>query len=440
MPGSPDAGFMHIRTRNRRSVVCAVLLAAGLPAAAAHTAQQARHDPGSQPADRPLNEYCRDTSILPSADCGLTPNSTFDAQGRLWTAFVQHGHVYVTRSDNGGKDYTTAVAVNSTPESVYTNGENRPKLAFGTEGEIYVSWTHKTPGMFTGDIRFSRSLDRGASFERPQTVNTDSQRISHRFDALTVDGKGNVYLLWLDKRDQQAAKTAGRDYLGAALYYALSTDHGASFDFNRKIADNSCECCRIATAVTPDNRVVALWRHVFDGGIRDHALVELGPDGVTAPPRRATLDDWRIDACPHHGPDLALDSDGYAHMVWFTQGSRHQGLLYGRFNPRSGVTDQVRQLDAGAGASHPQIAISGTRLVTAWKAFNGIQTALLVSESSDGGRTWSADRTLAVTAEDSDHPLLLTHDGQVYAGWQTRQEGYRVLPVTTDAENAHARR
>ena len=66
----------------------------------------------------------------------------------------------------------------------------------------------------------------------------------------------------------------------------------------------------------------ALWRHVFDTNVRDHgfASVSAAGDGHIV---RATMDDWHIDACPHHGPGLAMAADGGFHAVWF--GVRRQG-------------------------------------------------------------------------------------------------------------------
>mgnify|MGYP003344883948 CR=1 FL=1 len=41
---------------------------------------------------------------------------------------------------------------------------------------------------------------------------------------------------------------SGRSYRGAALYYAVSSDAGATFAGDFKAADHTCECCRIALA------------------------------------------------------------------------------------------------------------------------------------------------------------------------------------------------
>ncbi|MCB1953923.1 MAG: exo-alpha-sialidase, partial [Rhodocyclaceae bacterium] len=187
-------------------------------------------------------------------------------------------------------------------------------------------------------VRFARSLDGGRHFDEPLTVNDDHAPISHRFDAMARDGRGRIYLTWLDKRDLSAAQAGGTDYAGAAVYYAVSEDNGASFTANRRLVDHSCECCRIAVDVDPDDRLVVLWRHVFPVDLRDHAIARLDSDAATTDvrPVRATDDGWRIDGCPHHGPDLSLSKLAgqahRAHITWFTQGDKNRGLYYGRYD------------------------------------------------------------------------------------------------------------
>jgi hypothetical protein len=76
--------------------------------------------------------------------------------------------------------------------------------------------------------------------------------------------------------DRQARPRAGA---GAALYYSVSEDSGATFKGDFKVADHSCECCRIALALTRDGKVAAMWRHVFEPNVRDHAFAILPSDG-----------------------------------------------------------------------------------------------------------------------------------------------------------------
>lgn len=397
-------------------------------ALALSNAQAAMHKHG--PVESLLPE-CQGASALPSPDCGLTPTPAFGPQGRLWLTFVQGGHVYVTHSSDLGQSFAPPVVVNRIPEAIYNDGENRPKIAIGPQGNIYVSWTHKAPARFAGHVRFTRSIDQGQSFGPVLTVNDDLSPTSHRFDAMAVDSQGRIYISWVDKRDLVAAKKAGQEYAGAAIYYAISEDRGQSFAFNRKVADHSCECCRIAMAVDSKDRIVTLWRHVYPTNIRDHAITRLGPDSppIEGMPVRATDDGWMVEGCPHHGPDLTLLGDDKAHMVWFTRGEKSPGIQYGRFDLNSNRLEIQRPVDSSASASRPQVAVASGLLFTAWKAFNGTSTQLLVKFSADEGESWSAPYSIAETADGSDFPMLLSRGDKVFASWHTRSEGYRFIPV-----------
>ncbi len=370
-----------------------------------------------------------DCSETISPACGNTPNAAFDHHGRLWVAFEQQGRVYVTSSNDLGLSFSDAVAVNALAEPIYAKGENRPKLAHGSKGELFVSWTQKLSGRFTGEIRFSRSLDNGKSFKAPMTVNDDGLQTSHRFDALHVTPSGKIFLSWLDKRDKMSRRTEGQDYHGAALYYAVSEDGGASFNTNIKVADHSCECCRIAIGDYRQDEVAVMWRHIYEGSTRDHALAILGTEGHTML-TRATVDDWQVNACPHHGPDIALSTDGeYYHVAWFSNGTLHKGLYYDRLIPGSSKSGNPISIDARFGASHPQVAVNENTVFLLWKYFDGQETKLKLMRSSNNGDSWSEPETVLVTSGASDHPQLLQHGGNTYAGWQTGEEGYRLAPV-----------
>src|SRR3569832_1639429 len=303
--------------RVRSFLSCALLLvsAAVTAAAAEHRRVDARPDRNAM------------WQAMLTKQQTLAVSVAFDGEGRLWRARVQDGHVLVDRSDNEGASFGAPVTVNPDKEVVAAEGDSAPKIALAADGAIYVSYTQLLNKPFSGDIRFSRSHDGGKRFSAPVPVNDNRDVIGHRFDALIVGRDGKVYVVWLDKRDKAVAKQRGEEYAGAALYYAVSTDRGASFTANRKLADHTCECCRIALDLAPDGRPVAIWRHVFEGGERDHALMKF--DGQSTP-RRVTHDRWRIDACPHHGPALSIAADGHHHLAWFDNAPDARGLFYAR--------------------------------------------------------------------------------------------------------------
>jgi hypothetical protein len=309
---------------------------------------------------------------------------------------------------------------------VGADGDARPKIAFGQNGAIYVTWTQPLSKPYTGFIRFARSLDGGKTFSAPLTVHADRQEITHRFDAIAVNRQGQIFVAWVDKRDGEAIKAQGGTYRGAALYFAVSDDRGASFRGDYKLADNSCECCRIALVPRNDGSVFAFWRHVFEPNLRDHALARIYPDGHSDGLRRATFDNWAIDACPHHGPSLAADAAGRLHAVWFNLGPEHPGSVYGRLG--NGGVDGLRRI-GGERAEHPDLAIVGERIAVVWKEFDGEQSQLRGMLSQDGGKNWR-EVSLAATSGASDQPRLLVNKGKFFVFWNTRSNPLLVVPLS----------
>jgi hypothetical protein len=355
----------------------------------------------------------------------LGTSAAFGPSGDLWIVSKQGDHVVLRRSADLGATWSHPLPVNGTPEPIGADGDARPKIAFGPEGEVYVTWTRPLAKPYTGLIRFARSLDGGRTFDRPVTVHVDRQEITHRFDALAVTRDGKIFVAWIDKRNAEAQRAKGAAYAGAALYFAVSDDRGGRFRGDFKVADHSCECCRIALLPQANGTVVAFWRHVFAPNLRDHALATLHADGSIDGFRRATFDNWATDACPHHGPSLAEDSAGQLHGVWFDLGPEHAGALYGRL--REGGVDAQKRI-GGEGAEHPDLAVSGSRIAVAWKEFDGRQSRLRGMLSDDDGKSWR-EVDLATTSGASDQPRVLVSKGRSYVVWNTRQDAIRVLPL-----------
>lgn len=378
-------------------------------------------------------DICKDKSAPPSLRCGRAPTARFDAHGKLWVAFVYGGHVYLSASSDKGRRFGAPLRVNAIAEDIYAKGENRPKLAFGPGGQIYLSWTQrlKKP-RFSGHIRFTRSVDGGKSFAKPLIVNDHRAATSHRFDVMAVNEQGDIYIAWLDKRDLLAAKKAGRAYNGAALYYALSTDNGKSFRPNKNIMDNTCQCCRVAMAMDKDQLPVILWRNIYGDNIRDHALVKFTGREQAGIPVRASHDNWHIEGCPHHGPAISIADDGIYHLTWFNNATERHGLFYAR------STDQGKSFSTPVNfgnykkaAAHADVLSLGRRVYRTWYEFDGKQSSLYLQQSDDSGRHWSASRLIATSSAPVDHPFLINDQNQVYLSWHRRGEPYRLIKLAT---------
>jgi hypothetical protein len=376
-----------------------------------------------------------------SKESALAISMAFDAQGSLWRVVEKNGLILVSSSRDLGKTFSSPVQVTPNIQEIGAYGEARPKLAIGPEGNIYLTWTEALKKPFTGYIWFSRSINGGKSFEKPLIVHTDRAEITHRFDELNVaktgDAKGKVTVTWVDKRDLIAAKSAGKPYEGAAIYYATSSNQGASFTPEKKLADSSCECCRIALTNKPDGTVVAMWRHVFEGSERDHMIAEVPVKLNQAPvTKRATFGRWKIDGCPHHGAALTAGGEGKDwwgyHMAWFDGGNDDSGkdasLFYARMDGEAWVSSPPKKFGKHSNqAGHPALLSLGENVWLVWREIENKNNKILGMFSDDGGRSWGAPKELATTAGKTDYPILLAKDKQAYLAWNTENDGLILL-------------
>jgi len=377
-----------------------------------------------------LSTKCADINQLPTLDCAPAPSSVFSHSGRLWVAWSYAGHVYVSYSDDKAKTFSLPVSVNRVPEKISARGENRPKIALNNKGGIYVSWTTPLKKRFSGNVRFSYSNNNGKSFSTPITVNDNLDITGHRFEALGVADNGNIYLAWLDKRDRLKAEKAAKKYHGAALYYSWSEDGGKNFHRNQKIIDHSCECCRVAIDTDKKNLPVIVWRNIYGKNTRDHALVNFNAPDKPAKPVRVSFDNWQVDACPHHGPDISIsDETEEYHLVWFDNAEKRHGLFYMRMDKNNKQSAPIAFGNYKAGASHPSVLTKGNKVWLSWKEFDGKKESLWVQLSSDNGGSWGKAASIAETTAGSDYAFLMMDAHGVYIQWKTTQEGFQLINI-----------
>ncbi len=388
------------------------------PAAPAAATHAAGHDAGTRHAAHKRPQ--------------LSIGAAFAPDGRLWVAGLDaQRQLVLWTSPDLGRTWSEPRPIDTGTDTIAADGENRPKLAFGPRGTVVIAYTQPLAKPYTGEIRMLRSVDGGARFGAPFTVHTDRQVITHRFESIAFDANGTLHAVWIDKRDAEAARAVKQPFRGAGLYRTWSTDGGGSFAPEVKLADHSCECCRIALAPAPGGGLAALWRHVFDPNIRDHAFVRFDEQPVqkAAAPVRASFDGWALDACPHHGPGLAPAAAGGYHAVWFGESAGLQAVRTGRLDANGTPIGDVRTLPDER-AEHADVIAHGRRVAIVWRSFDvaASQTRLRAWLSADDGATFALHE-LGGTPDPNDHPRLVKDAaGNLFAVWRTAKE-IRVEPL-----------
>jgi hypothetical protein len=352
---------------------------------------------------------------------GLFVTAAFGPDGRLWRVVPEKHHVYVDYSTDLGKTFSTPVLINTQAQQIKVSGENRPGIAVDRSGRIYVIYAAEGAQPVT--VYFSMSPDNGRSFSTPAPLSDKASEANSFQGRLALSPSGQAYVFWHDERDRTDWKQPGN-----AIYYATINGQGNPITAH-KLSDNLCECCRIAAAFDNDAQPVVLARFIYPTGIRDHGLIKMQTTSDKPLEWRVTFDQWAIEACPDHGPAIAISDDKY-HIVWFTQGSARQGLFYAYSADRG----QHFSTPLAFGSpeklpSHPDILAKGKHIILTWTEFDGTKTQLLVMQSHDGGHTWLPAKSIAESTAEVDFPFLLSTHENIFVSWNSKHAGYRLIPV-----------
>ncbi|WP_338314047.1 sialidase family protein [Bradyrhizobium sp. TM239] len=364
----------------------------------------------------------------PTLRCATKATPAFGPDGTLWLVWMAGGQVSVARSQDAGHTFSTPTQVTTKRLNLDWGPDARPKIVVDRNGGIALAFSTFRDEAFNGQVLTTRSADGGRSFAelKPITANNESQR----FEALALDQDGTVFAAWLDKRNRIFAKEAGQKYEGAGLFFTSSSDGGTTYAEAKLAREGTCECCRLGLAFAAPGRPVAIFRNIFDGGVRDHAVMTFTDLSTPGEIRRISNDDWQINACPHHGPSLTVAPNGTYHVAWYTNGKARKGLFYAHSRDEGRTFSSPMALGRpDRNPTRPFVLAGAAGTVMVWKEFDGEKTSVQMTVSRDDGETWSAPKAISSTTDTSDHPLLVSNGKQTYLSWMTKADGYRLTAI-----------
>lgn len=360
-------------------------------------------------------------------DCANAATPFFTQDGKLLLAWTANGVVSTAQSSDQGKTFSSPIKIAEHGKSLDAGSDARPQILADPSGNIFLAYAFFKDSNWNAQINTSRSIDGGKTFSAPESLVKDGS--SQRFPSALIRSDGSIFMSWIDKRLVAAAKQGGEKRLGGSIAYAFSQDGGKTFQAERIANESSCECCRIGASLDPKAQPVIVYRAIFPGGIRDQASQVISTKGPE-PIRRVADDQWKTDACPHHGPTIAVSGSGKFHVAWYTQGAKRSGVFYANSSNEGANYSQPFRIGAeGANVSRPYLLAVGKRIWFVWKEFDGSNSSIYLKQSEDDGITWSAPKVISKTGGYSDHPLLLSQGNDVFLSWLTRNDGYQLIRI-----------
>lgn len=127
-----------------------------------------------------------------AARAELGSGVAFAPDGSLWLVGVNaQGGLFVQTAPASDLQQWSAPRVQGTQgDAIAADGENRPKIAFGPNGWVVISYAKPLVKPYTAFVRMLRSTDGGQTFGAPYTVHADRHEITHRFDSIAFDALG----------------------------------------------------------------------------------------------------------------------------------------------------------------------------------------------------------------------------------------------------------
>jgi len=210
--------------------------------------------------------------------------------------------IYVSRRLPGGSAWSAPERINDEPPVPVP--QRNPDVAVGPDGTVYVVWEDDRGGA-PPDIFWSQNKSGTPGWRPSARVNTDAAGIQAQ-PALTVDGDGNVYVAWMDRRGSQMAILVAQLPAGSTAWSA-PTVAGGSFPAgsNPNAPDVAVDGANAVHVVWEDSRDAAHNVDIY------HSLRRSGSAAWTASTR---INDDSGSAL-QHAPRLAAKG-GNVVAVW----------------------------------------------------------------------------------------------------------------------------
>ena len=365
-----------------------------------------------------------DSNQLQNRILRSTVSVSFAPDGRLWRLTPTKHAIYVDFSNDEGKTYSVPIRLNKQNQKISVWPENPAAIEISQSGRINVVYYADEEQKSTSF--YSYSDDNGQSFSQPILVSNQAQTAMHYMDKMLVDTDDSTYLFWHDTRHELHVKKQAEGVL--SLYYSKKTASEESEFSNQFISKGICSCCRTATALSNTQKPVIFARMVFDDGTRDHALIRMNQEGEWQKPNRVTDDNWKVEACPEHGPAIAIDKNNRTHLTWFTLGDKRQGIFYRQTDDfGKTLSDPMPLGNVNQLPSHPDVLALNNRVIIVWKEFDGEQVTLHSTESNDSGKSWGTKPLALKSKSKNSHPKLISNNTDIFLSWTSENNGHQLI-------------
>jgi hypothetical protein len=190
--------------------------------------------------------------------------------------------------------------------------------------------------------------------------------------------------------------------------------------------------------------IYAAWRAVLPGNIREIVVARSDDRGTTwGEPVRVQTDNWQVDACPHAGPALAVDSKQRLHVTWWSGKEGAAGVFYARSDDGGKSFAHVTPLGTAefSQPAHVQLAMGDSGVVAvAWDDGTLQTPRVALRVSRDGGDNFAPAQMISAKGRAASFPVLALDGNKLTVAWTEQSADYArtVAAERPDMSNPHA--
>lgn len=215
------------------------------------------------------------------------------ASGALSLLKVDKGDLWLQTSFDSGDSFEAGVRVNDVEGEVRSHAESSPQLQVRTMSEFYALWQNES------SLRFARSMNWGQSFSK--AIDVEPGAAQQSFYTMNVSPKGVIYVAWLDGRDRGKGRPGtSAVYLARSVDRGASFEKPVRVALDvcpccrPNIGFSGDHHVHVTWRGVLENNV----RDVFLATSNDDGVTWAGG-------KRVAEDNWVLNGCPHSGGMMA---------------------------------------------------------------------------------------------------------------------------------------
>jgi hypothetical protein len=265
--------------------------------------------------------------------------------------------IYFARSADGGKTWTAAKDISTTPGS-----STEPAVATGPDNSIHIVWSDTSKGEKNRDIYYCCSTDGGKTFAKDPllpAVDISNTPGNSSEPTIAVGQLGTVHVAWLDSTP--GASRPDVIYL---------QNQGGTWTNLTNVSHSSRISSHPSLACGPKSKVLITWS---DNSRKENAA-DIWFEATQTPLHFAKARPINISNSPgvSSQPSIAADEKGRLAIVWSDTSSGEKSPdIFARISDGGSEFTNVLDVSNTPGVSkHPDVTISGSHMFVVWQDVN----------------------------------------------------------------------